>query len=177
MEEAVENKNYGYAKRPLWQWIALYTVIALVVYGLGYYLFFANKAGNAYNQTQTQPAAASPTLPPTTTESSANSIFLTKTDAAKGSFLADPKEMTIYIFDKDTKGASSCYGACATTWPPYLVTNPPTSLPTNITIIKRTDGSMQYVWKDMPLYHYAKDTKPGDITGDGVGGVWHIVKP
>jgi predicted lipoprotein with Yx(FWY)xxD motif len=25
----------------------------------------------------------------------------------------------------------------------------------------------------MPLYLWAKDKKPGDTTGDGVGNVWH----
>jgi predicted lipoprotein with Yx(FWY)xxD motif len=28
----------------------------------------------------------------------------------------------------------------------------------------------------MPLYLWQGDKKPGDITGDGVGGVWHLAK-
>ena len=32
----------GYGKRPMWQWIAIYAVIAIVVYGLIYYFVFAN---------------------------------------------------------------------------------------------------------------------------------------
>jgi predicted lipoprotein with Yx(FWY)xxD motif len=29
----------------------------------------------------------------------------------------------------------------------------------------------------MPLYYFAKDTKPGDILGQGVGGVWYLADP
>jgi hypothetical protein len=33
-------KGKGYGKRPLWQWVLLYIVAAIVVYGLIYLLFF-----------------------------------------------------------------------------------------------------------------------------------------
>jgi flagellar basal body-associated protein FliL len=35
----------GYGKRPVWQWIVIYVVIAAVVYGLVYYLFIRHKGG------------------------------------------------------------------------------------------------------------------------------------
>jgi predicted lipoprotein with Yx(FWY)xxD motif len=41
----------------------------------------------------------------------------------------------------------------------------------------RDDGAKQWAYKGKPLYTWAKDTKPGDITGDGVNNVWHIAKP
>ena len=45
-------------------------------------------------------------------------------------------------------------------------------------MIKRDDGAMQWAYKGKPLYTWAKDTKPGDITGDGfLNGVWHIAQP
>lgn len=31
--------------------------------------------------------------------------------------------------------------------------------------------------KNLPLYYYALDQKAGDLNGDGVGGIWHLVKP
>ena len=37
----------GYGKRPIWQWVAIYLVAAVVVYGL-IYLLFMNKGGNSY---------------------------------------------------------------------------------------------------------------------------------
>ena len=31
-----------------------------------------------------------------------------------------------------------------------------------------------WAYKGWPLYYWFKDTMAGDITGDGVGGVWHL---
>ena len=95
----------------------------------------------------------------------------------KGKYLTDFQGMTLYTFDKDTKGVSNCSGPCLTAWPIY--TSGATAekiLPLNISVITRSDGSKQFAWKGMPLYYYAQDQKAGDITGDGVGGIWHIVK-
>ena len=33
-------QGYGYGKRPLWQWVALYVVLGIIVYGLIYWFFF-----------------------------------------------------------------------------------------------------------------------------------------
>lgn len=107
---------------------------------------------------------------------SATDAVMTKTDPAKGTYLADTKGMTLYIYDKDTKGVSNCTGVCATTWPPYVASSAAVTQ-TNVTTLTRVDGKIQYAYSGLPLYYNASDAKPGDITGDGVGGVWHIVKP
>jgi predicted lipoprotein with Yx(FWY)xxD motif len=39
------------------------------------------------------------------------------------------------------------------------------------------DGRKIVTYEGMPLYYYVKDTKAGDTTGQGVGGVWFIVPP
>lgn len=44
-----EKKSYGYGKKPLWQWILIYLVVGLVVYGLIYYFVYAKKGGYNYN--------------------------------------------------------------------------------------------------------------------------------
>jgi len=44
MEE--ENKTEGYGKRPLWQWLVLCVVVAVVIYGLIYYFVLAKKSYN-----------------------------------------------------------------------------------------------------------------------------------
>lgn len=31
-------------------------------------------------------------------------------------------------------------------------------------------------YAEKPLYLWQMDKKPGDVTGDGVGGVWHTAK-
>ncbi len=184
MEESTEQKSYGYGKRPLWQWIVLYLVIAIVLYGLVYYFYFSKKGGysSQTGQYRTQ-QAVSPTVPemmaPSGVASTSGDIVMPKTDATKGTYLAGFRGMTLYIFDKDKAGVSNCTDNCAIMWPPYAAskTASSSSMPINITQIKRADGSMQYALKGMPLYYYTPDKKPGDTTGDGVGGTWHLAKP
>lgn len=96
---------------------------------------------------------------------------------AKEGYVTDPKGMALYIFDKDATSSSTCYDKCAAAWPPYIVSGSvPTTFPAHIGTTKRTDGSVEYTWDNHPLYYYVKDTKPGETTGDNVGGVWHLVK-
>ncbi|MCY1368458.1 Secreted repeat [compost metagenome] len=46
------------------------------------------------------------------------------------------------------------------------------------TIIVREDGKKQWAYKGWPLYYWAKDTKAGDKTGDGVAnGAWKVARP
>jgi len=39
-------KTSGYGKRPAWQWVLIYIVVAAVVYGLVYYFFFRDSGGS-----------------------------------------------------------------------------------------------------------------------------------
>lgn len=156
------------------KYIVIVIVIVLLIGGyLGRHALFGKSTATAPAQmTQTAPASTSSAAAPS------DNIYLTKKDPKKGSYLTDFQGATLYTYDKDTSGVSNCSGQCATAWPVY--TSGATAekvLPTNISVITRSDGSKQFAWKGMPLYYYAGDQKPGDITGDGVGEVWHIVKP
>lgn len=84
--------------------------------------------------------------------------------------------MTLYTFDKDSAGKSACNGPCASNWPPLMATATDKAAG-DYSIVTRDDGSRQWAHKGKPLYLWAKDTKPGDKTGDGVGGVWKVAKP
>ncbi len=97
-------------------------------------------------------------------------------DTKVGKVLADKKGMTLYIFDKDVPGKSNCKGKCATAWPPVM-SAAGAKATGMLSIITRGDGSKQWAWDKMPLYGWFKDKKPGDATGDGSGGVWHVVHP
>lgn len=101
----------------------------------------------------------------------------TPAQAADGTLIG-PDGKTLYVFSKDVKGsgASACYDACAKFWPPLGVAA--TAQPIgDYTILTRTDGMRQWAYKGQPLYYYAKDAKPGDKVGDGVGGAWKVAKP
>lgn len=96
--------------------------------------------------------------------------------SAKGRVLTNASGMTLYTFDKDKNGKSACYGACAFNWPPayaFLGAQPNG----RYSLAARTDGGSQWAYKGKPLYTWAKDQRPGDITGDGVNKVWHIARP
>lgn len=103
-------------------------------------------------------------------------------DANLGDYLVASNGMTLYMFTKDKVGTTTCYGACATNWPPYLHTVAEPLLPDvgvtgAITAITRVGGGDQISYKGIPLYFWKNDTKAGDTTGQNVGGVWFIVKP
>ena len=93
-----------------------------------------------------------------------------------GPVLGDAKGMTLYTFDGDKMmGKSACNGPCAQNWPP-VVAKADAKPAGDFTVITRDDGSKQWAYKGKPLYTWVKDTKPGDITGDGFKNVWHIIK-
>ena len=97
-----------------------------------------------------------------------------KTSAIGGkTVLTDTKGMTLYIWDKDAVGVSNCYDKCAEAWPPLLVPAG-TAVTGDFTLVDRKDSDKKIVaYKGWPLYLWIKDAKPGDTTGDGVGGTWH----
>ncbi|MBI3385826.1 hypothetical protein HY031_01945 [Candidatus Gottesmanbacteria bacterium] len=151
-------------------------VLILVVLGVGYvgYKYMKGQGGAL------QYSAPSYSGPSQASGSSAaatgNSVYSMTTGGTLGSFMTDPKGMTLYTFSKDSPGVSTCTGQCLVNWPAYLAPSTGGSLPADITLVTRPDGKMQYAWKGMPLYYYINDKNPGDTTGQGVGGVWYVAK-
>ena len=94
----------------------------------------------------------------------------------KDGMLVDAKGMTLYTYDKDADGKSACNGQCAQNWPP-LMAEAGAEADGEWTVVKRDDGSMQWAYDGKPLYTFVMDKKPGDVTGDGKMGVWHVAKP
>ena len=92
--------------------------------------------------------------------------------AAADGTLVDAKGMTLYTFDRDAGGKSACNGPCATNWPPLMATGDAKPMG-DWTVVTRDDGSKMWAYKGKPMYTWAKDTKPGDKTGDGVNSTWH----
>ena len=95
------------------------------------------------------------------------------TDIGGKMVLTDANGMTLYIFDKDAPGVTNCYDKCAVNWPP-LMADASAAAEGEFTVVDRTDGSKMWAYKGWPLYYWKDDAAPGDITGDGVGGVWHL---
>ncbi len=109
------------------------------------------------------------------TPASTGTAPATTLQTAKGETFVDASGMTLYTFDKDSGGKSACNGPCAKNWPPFAASGGTAS--GNWTIVTRDDGSQQWAYKGKPLYTWAKDSKPGDVTGDGFNQVWHVAQP
>jgi predicted lipoprotein with Yx(FWY)xxD motif len=108
------------------------------------------------------------------------------TDSRFGQVLVDGQGRALYLFAADTTSASTCYGACATAWPPLLTDkgakvdamHAATAALTGTTT--RTDGTVQVTYNGHPLYYFTGDTKPGQITCqavDNFGAAWYVVDP
>jgi len=92
---------------------------------------------------------------------------------AQNGRLTDTAGRVLYIFDKDSDGRSVCNDACAALWPPFTAAAG-ASAKGALSLVRRDDGSLQWAHRGKPLYFYAPDVKPGQVTGDGAGGVWHV---
>jgi predicted lipoprotein with Yx(FWY)xxD motif len=100
-----------------------------------------------------------------------------------GSILVSSTGRTLYHYlgDKGTK--IGCTGACATEWPPLLLTGGAKPVAgTGITAsklgsIKRPDGTIQVTYNKLPLYRFAGDTKAGLVKGQGLEKTWYAVAP
>lgn len=101
-----------------------------------------------------------------------------------GAILVNAEGFTLYDFHKDKGGKSSCYGACASTWPPLTTDGEPEAIKgamaAKLGTTKRTDGTVQVTYAGWPLYTYAADTKPGEANGqdiDSFGAEWYALQP
>lgn len=82
--------------------------------------------------------------------------------------------MTLYTFDNDAGGVSACYDGCAGSWPPFVGTEGE-AMGDAWTLVSRTDGTLQWAYNGKPTYFFAGDAVAGDMSGDGAGGVWHMI--
>jgi predicted lipoprotein with Yx(FWY)xxD motif len=96
-------------------------------------------------------------------------------DGPSGKIWTDEKGMTLYTFDKDEGGKSNCYDKCATAWPP-LAAAADAKAEGEWSVVDRTDGTKMWAYDGHPLYTFVEDKAPGDVKGEGKGGVWHVAK-
>ena len=80
---------------------------------------------------------------------------------------------TVYVFDNDLGEAMSvCEAACATTWPPVLGTAESIENIPGLSLIARSDDSMQVAYLGRPLYTFSGDTAAGQNNGQAVNDIW-----
>jgi predicted lipoprotein with Yx(FWY)xxD motif len=118
------------------------------------------------------------------TSAGAGAANVTVQGSKYGRILFDGRGFVLYAFTHDQRNRSTCSGACATAWPPYLVKRAPAARSVAKTRLlgttRRSDGTRQLTYAGRPLYYYVGDRKPGQILCQGVkefGGLWQVVRP
>ncbi|ANS75617.1 hypothetical protein AWM70_14275 [Paenibacillus yonginensis] len=103
-----------------------------------------------------------------------------RTDAKLGRYLADGQGRTLYFFSNDAGNLDACQGQCLATWP-FLDSDQlqiPAGLnPSDFALVTHASGTKQWMYKGWPLYRFVKDSKAGDVLGEGVNGIWTAAKP
>jgi predicted lipoprotein with Yx(FWY)xxD motif len=127
-------------------------------------------------------SAAGPSSASTTPQSNGSATIMTHS-TGKGTVLTNAQGKTLYWFAIDTPTKSNCNGSCVSLWPPVTgkaVAASGASLMHGFGTITRADGSTQPTYAGHPLYTYAGDSAPGQISGNGVnasGGLWWAMTP
>jgi predicted lipoprotein with Yx(FWY)xxD motif len=117
-----------------------------------------------------------------TSDGSASGAALTTADTSLGAVVVDGEGMTVYFYDQDTKGSgtSACEGECAAAWPAVHAQSAAPQVDgvtAEVGTITGVDGELQVTVDGRPVYTYAGDASPGDVTGQGVNDVWWAVAP
>lgn len=82
---------------------------------------------------------------------------------------------TLYTFSSDVNGTSNCNDGCAEVWPPVYADS--TQSVGEFSTLERADSSLQWSFKNSPLYFYQGDGAQGEINGEGINGVWFVARP
>jgi predicted lipoprotein with Yx(FWY)xxD motif len=118
-------------------------------------------------------AAAERSIPPIGT-----TVMIVQKSAI-GYVLAEANHNVVYTYDRDKKGGTpTCTGTCAQTWLPATgmpQAGPGDHFPGQFALVKNASGVEQITYDGLPLYTLA-GAKPLLTSGNGQGGVWHVVK-
>jgi predicted lipoprotein with Yx(FWY)xxD motif len=148
-------------------------------------LLFAACGGDDDDSADDSGSAATETTAAQSTEttaaaSAASGAAVDVASTSLGDVLVDAQGFTLYVFDNDAPDTSNCSGQCLDSWPPLIVDS-------GFTVGDGLDQSMfgtiqsasgtQLTVNQLPLYTFASDSAPGDVQGQGVGGVWWAVAP
>jgi predicted lipoprotein with Yx(FWY)xxD motif len=120
---------------------------------------------------------AATAAPATTAAQGASRTTVAVANSKLGSILVDGEGRTLYAFTNDKGDQSACSGQCATNWPALTGTaTAGTGVQDSLlSTSMQASGESQVTYHGRPLYHFAGDTKPGDVNGQGVGNVWFVM--
>ncbi|WP_433129558.1 hypothetical protein ACQPWW_04940 [Micromonospora sp. CA-240977] len=99
-----------------------------------------------------------------------------------GPVVLDGQGFTLYRFDRDSSAPSrsTCTEGCLLQWLPVLVSEKIKFAnldPAKLGAVARPDGTQQVTVGGWPVYRFAADQVPGQVSGQGVDGAWFVVAP
>jgi predicted lipoprotein with Yx(FWY)xxD motif len=106
---------------------------------------------------------------------------VTLRDSQFGPVLFDGRNRALYLFTRDPRRKTRCYGACAEAWPPFYAKGRPRAARgvdrDLLGTIERRDGRRQVTYKGQALYFYVADPRGQVLCNDIVefGGTWYAV--
>jgi len=132
----------------------------------------SSSSAKAHHSVAPLPSGADQSIPPIGT-----TVMIVQKSAV-GYVLAEANHQVVYTYSKDKKGGPpTCVGACAETWPPATGTpqaGPASHFSGSFGLVTGAGGVKQITYDGYPLY-LLKGARPLATTGNGQGGVWHVV--
>jgi len=119
-----------------------------------------------------------PAVPPS--DGMAAGTKLTLRGSEFGRMIFGPNRQAVYVFQRDGRNRSRCFGACARLWPPVYTNGKPTAGPglrPKLLGTIRRGGRRQVTYRGRPLYYYAHEG-PGEVRCHNVnlnGGLWWVI--
>ncbi len=108
---------------------------------------------------------------------------ITASGSEFGTMLWGPNRQAVYVFQRDGRNRSRCYGACAKAWPPvYTKGRPEAGRGARSALLgttRRRNGRLQVTYRGRPLYYYVNEGR-GEVRCHNVnlnGGLWWVVGP
>ena len=109
-------------------------------------------------------------------------VFSAK-NSSLGEILVSAGGRALYHTAAEKKNVVKCTGRCATRWLPLVLPpgvrliSGPRAIATMLGTVERPDGRLQVTYDGFPLYLFSGDTKAGEVSGQGAGGIWHALAP
>ena len=100
-----------------------------------------------------------------------------------GKVVVDARGMTVYLLTSDKPPTSLCSSSCLAVWPPVSALASgakPAGITAAVGSTTDTNGKQMATVGGWPVYTFAQDQAPGDVTGEGIksfGGTWWAVSP
>ena len=98
-----------------------------------------------------------------------------------GPIVWGPNAQAVYVFQRDGRNLSRCYGECARLWPPVYAKGKPRAgsgiRASLLGTTRRKDGRRQVTYAGKPLYYYVNEGR-NEVRCHNVnlnGGLWWVV--